>query len=218
MLFDFADTSNQNVYKLLVATIGPRPIAWVTTKDVDGTLNAAPFSFFNAMSGEPPVLAFGIGGRAPGDVKDTGGNIRRTGQYVINLCSFSLAEQMNITAIDFSKDVNELAEAGLTTAPSSRVQPPRIAESPVSFECERLVIVEVGIDRGVVLGSVLAIHIRDEFVLDPERCYVDTPKLDLIGRMHGGGWYARTTDRFDMPRIPVEAWPLRAPAEKQAAE
>src|SRR5580658_4825026 len=142
MLFDFNDTSNQNVYKLLVATIGPRPIAWVTTKDVDGTLNAAPFSFFNAMSGNPPVLAFGIGGRAPGDVKDTGGNIRRTGQYVINLCSFSLAEQMNITAIDFPKNVDELKEAGLTTAPSKHVDVPRIAEAPVAFECERLVIVD----------------------------------------------------------------------------
>ena len=73
MLFDFADTSSQNIYKLLVATIGPRPIAWVTTQDVDGTVNAAPFSFFNAMSGNPPVVAIGIGGRGPGDVKDTGG-------------------------------------------------------------------------------------------------------------------------------------------------
>ena len=80
MLFDVVGTTNENVYKLLVATIGPRPIAWVTTQDVDGTLNAAPFSFFNAMSGNPPVVAFGIGGRAPGDVKDTGGNIRRTGR------------------------------------------------------------------------------------------------------------------------------------------
>ena len=213
MLFDFNDTSNQNVYKLLVATIGPRPIAWVTTKDVDGTLNAAPFSFFNAMSGNPPVLAFGIGGRAPGDVKDTGGNIRRTGQYVINLCSFPLAEQMNITAIDFEKSVNELAEAGLTTAPSSRVKPPRIAESPVSFECERLVIVEVGVDRAVILGKVVAIHVADECVMDKDRCYIDTPKLDLIGRMHGRGWYARTTDRFDLPRIDVADWPLRKAAE-----
>mgnify|MGYP001797020219 CR=1 FL=1 len=88
MLFDFADTSNQNVYKLLVATIGPRPIAWVTTKDVDGTINAAPFSFFNAMAGNPLVLAFCIGGRAPCDVKDTGCNIRRNGQHVIHLCSY----------------------------------------------------------------------------------------------------------------------------------
>src|SRR3954451_2876107 len=110
MLFDFADTRNENIYKLLTSTIGPRPIAWVTTQDVDGTVNAAPFSFFNAMSGNPPVLAFGIGGRGPGDVKDTGGNIRRTGQFVVNLVSNALAEQMNITAIDFDKEVNELAE------------------------------------------------------------------------------------------------------------
>ena len=99
MLFDFADTTNKDVYKLLVATIGPRPIAWVTTQDVDGTVNAAPFSFFNAMSGNPPVVAFGIGGRAPGDVKDTVGNIRRTGEFVVNLGSFDLAEAMNVTAI-----------------------------------------------------------------------------------------------------------------------
>ena len=118
MLFDFADTTNRDIYKLLVSTIGPRPIAWVTTQDVDGTVNAAPFSFFNAVSGEPPVVAFGIGGRGPGDVKDTGGNIRRTGQFVVNLCSFELREAMNITAIGFPKDVDELKEAGVTTAPS----------------------------------------------------------------------------------------------------
>ena len=214
MLFDVLGTTNENVYKLLVATIGPRPIAWVTTQDVDGTVNAAPFSFFNAMSGNPPVVAIGIGGRGPGDVKDTGGNIRRTGEFVVNLVSYKLAEQMNITAIDFPKSVNELTEAQLTTAPSHHVKPPRIAEAPVSMECERLVIVDVGIDRAVILGKVVAFHIQDDCVLDKDRCYVDTPKLDLIGRMHGRGWYARTTDRFDLPRIDVADWPLR----KAAAE
>lgn len=209
MLFDFADTTNTNIYKLLVATIGPRPIAWVTTQDTDGTVNAAPFSFFNAMSGNPPVVAFGIGGRAPGDVKDTGGNIRRTGQFVVNLVSFELAEQMNITAIDFAKDVDELKEAGLTTLPSLHVQPPQIAEAPVSMECERLVIVDVGVDRAVVLGKVLAMYVRDDCVQDRERCYIDTPKLDLIGRMHGTGWYSRVTDRFDLPRISVAEWEAR---------
>ena len=209
MLFDFADTTNRDVYKLLVATVGPRPIAWVTTQDVDGTVNAAPFSFFNAMSGDPPVIAFGIGGRGPGDVKDTGGNIRRTGQFVVNLCSYDLAEAMNITAIDFPKEVNELTEAGLTTATSKHIKVPRIAEAPVAFECERLVIVDVGIDRADVLGKVLAIYVRDDCVLDKDRCYIDTPKLDLIGRMHGAGWYARTTDRFELPRIPVDEWPAR---------
>ena len=213
MLFDFANLMQENAYKLLISTVVPRPIAWVTTQDVDGSINAAPFSFFNAVSGNPPVVAIGIGGRAPGDVKDTGGNIRRTGQFVVNLVSNLLARQMNVTAIDFGKEVNELEQAGLTTAPSATVRPPRIAESPVSLECERLVIVEVGIDRAVVLGKVLAIHIKDEFVLDAERCYVDTPKLELIGRMHGAGWYARTTDRFEMPRIPLDAWRLRDAAD-----
>ncbi|MGH7153488.1 MAG: flavin reductase family protein [Acetobacteraceae bacterium] len=210
MLFDFSALDTENANKLLVSTVVPRPIAWVTTEDVDGTLNAAPFSFFNAVSGNPPVVAIGIGGRGPGDVKDTGGNIRRTGQFVVNLVSNTLARQMNITAIEFPKHVNELTEAGLSTVPSARVKPPRIAESPVSLECERLVIVEIGVDRAVVLGKVLAIHIADDAVLDPIRCYVDTPRLDLIGRMHGRGWYARTTDRFDMPRIDVEDWPTRA--------
>jgi flavin reductase (DIM6/NTAB) family NADH-FMN oxidoreductase RutF len=213
MLFDVAALSPQNVYKLLVSTIVPRPIAWVTTQDLDGSLNAAPFSFFNCVSGHPPVLCIGIGGRAPGDAKDTGGNIRRTGQFVVNLVSHGLADPMNVTAIDFGKDVNELHQAGLHPAPSTKVKPPRIAEAPVSFECERLVIVEVGVDRSVVMGTVVAIHIADDCVLDPERCYVDTPKLDLIGRMHGGGWYSRTTDRFEMPRVSVEAWEMRDPAE-----
>src|SRR6185437_14213725 len=187
------------------------PIAWVTTQDVDGTLNAAPFSFFNAMSGEPPVVAFGIGGRGPGDAKDTGGNIRRTGQFVVNLVSYELAEQMNITAIDFPKTIDELKEAKLTTTPSVHVKPPRITEAPVAMECERLVIVDVGIDRSVILGKVLAIYVRDDCVLDVERCYIDTPKLDLIGRMHGGGWYSRVTDRFELPRISVGEWAERKP-------
>ena len=216
MLFDFADTTNKDVYKLLVATIGPRPIAWVTTQDVDGTVNAAPFSFFNAMSGNPPVVAFGIGGRAPGDVKDTGGNIRRTGEFVVNLCSFELAEAMNVTAIDFPLGVDELKEAGLTTAPSRHIKVPRIAEAPVAMECERLVIVDVGIDRAVVLGTVKAIYVRDDCVLDKDKCYIDTPKLDLIGRMHGSGWYARVTDRFELPRIDLADWPEKK--LKMAAE
>ena len=209
MLFDFAALSPENAYKLLVSTVVPRPIAWVTTQDVDGTLNAAPFSFFNAVSGNPPVVAIGIGGRAPGDVKDTGGNIRRTGQFVVNLCSYALAEPMNVTAIDFPKNVDELKEAGLTTVPSLHIKPPRIAEAPVAMECERLVIVDVGIDRAVVLGKVVAMYVRDDCVLDKDRCYIDTPKLDLIGRMHGAGWYARTTDLFELPRIPVEKWNVR---------
>ena len=213
MLFEMDKLSAINAYKLLVSTVVPRPIAWVSTRDIDDSINAAPFSFFNAMSGQPPVICFGIGGRAPGDAKDTGNIIRRTGEFVVNLVDNARAEAMNITAIDFGPEVDEFKEAGLTPLPSSRVRAPRIAESPVSMECERLVIVEVGVDRAVVMGKVLAMHIRDDCVMDAERCYVDTPKLDLIGRMHGRGWYARTTDRFDLPRIEVEDWFARRAAE-----
>ncbi len=213
MLFEMDKLSAVNAYKLLVSTVVPRPIAWVSTRDLDGRINAAPFSFFNAMSGQPPIICFGIGGRAPGDAKDTGNIIRRTGDFVVNLVDNARAEAMNITAIEFGPEVDEFKEAGLTELASVKVRAPRIAESPVSMECERLVIVEVGVDRAVVMGKVVAMHIRDDCVLDAEKCYVDTPKLDLIGRMHGRGWYARTTDRFDLPRIEVEAWSGRRAAE-----
>ena len=211
MLFDFSTLPERDRYKLLVSTVVPRPIAWVTTQDVDGRLNAAPFSFFNAFGEEPPVLMFGIGGRAPGDAKDTGNIIRRTGEFVVNLVAFDTAEAMNVTAIEFGADIGELGEAGLTTTPSVKVKPPRIVESPVSFECERLMLIDLHVNRTLVLGRILALHVRDDAVLDQERCHIDTPKLDLIGRLHGRGWYTRTTERFEMPRIPVAEW-------KKAAE
>lgn len=215
MLFEIDKVGAENAYKLLVSTVAPRPIAWVSTRDIDGSINAAPFSFFNAVSGQPPIICFGIGGRGPGDAKDTGNIIRRTGDFVVNLVDRANTEKMVVTAIDFAPEVDELKEAGLTPLPSTRVRAPRIAESPVSMECERLVIVEVGVDRAVVMGKVLAMHIRDDCVLDPVKCYIDTPKLDLVGRMHGGGWYSRTTDRFEVPRIDVADWFAR---KSKAAE
>ncbi|WP_291295272.1 flavin reductase family protein [Elioraea sp.] len=212
MLFDCASLSPENTYKLLVSTIVPRPIAWVTTLDAEGRPNAAPYSFFNAMSGSPPVLCIGIGPKREG-LKDTGENIRRSGQFVVNLVPESAAAAMNVTAIDFPPGVDELLEAGLTAVPSTHVGPPRIAESPVAMECERIAVVEVGHGRAVVLGRVLAFHIDDACVLDPVKCYVDTPKLGLIGRMHGAGGYLRTSDRFEMPRIALADW-----QDKRAAD
>ena len=209
MLFDFETLSTQERYKLLVSTVVPRPIAWVVTQDPAGVLNAAPYSFFNVFSADPPVMVIGIGGRKPGDVKDTGQNIRETGQFTVCLVNHDTSAQMNITAIDFPPEVDEIAEAGLTTAPSTRIKPPRIAESPVAFECERYMVLELNTDRALVLGRVVAMHVRDDCVLDAARCYIDTPKLDLIGRMHGAGWYARTTDLYEQPRIPLGDWPTR---------
>ena len=206
MHFDFTQIDSQRRYKLLSATVLPRPIAWVSSLDEEGRLNAAPFSFFNVFGGDPPVVVIGIGGRAPGDIKDTGRNIRETGEFVVNLVSDETARQMNITDIEFSSAVDEIDEADLHTLPSTKVKPPRIAESPVALECERFMILELNVDRALIVGRVVAMHVRDDCVLDAARCYIDTPKLNLIGRMHGRGWYARTTDRFDMPRIAVEDW------------
>lgn len=210
MLFDFATLSAKDRYKLLVSTVVPRPIAWVVTQDPQGVLNAAPYSFFNTFANEPPVVVIGVGARAEGDFKDTGGNIRRTGQFVVNLVAEENAPAMNVTAIDFGPEVDELREAGLHTLPSTFVAPPRIAESPVAFECELMQAMDLAGSRTLVIGRVLAMHVRDDAVMDPARCYIDTPKLNLVGRMHGGGTYARTGDTFEMPRISAEDWARRA--------
>ena len=206
MLFDFAELPSRERYKLLVSTITPRPIAWIVSQNSAGRLNAAPFSFFNAFAGNPPVVGIGIGSHEPSRPKDTRANIRESKQFVVNLVSEQVAEAMNITAIEFPRDVEELKQAGLTTEPSLHVKPPRIAQSPVAFECELLQIVELGSESGLILGKVLAMHVRDEFVLDAGKHYIDTPNLKLIGRMHGTSWYARTSDLFEMPRIPLKDW------------
>jgi flavin reductase (DIM6/NTAB) family NADH-FMN oxidoreductase RutF len=208
MLFDFKELPGKECYKLLVSTVTPRPIAWVVSQNAKGHVNAAPFSFFNAFAGEPPVVGIGIGSHATGRAKDTRANILEVGQFVVNLVSEANAAAMNITAIEFDASVNELEQARLTPVPSARVKPPRIAESPVAMECELLQVVDWG-ENGLVLGRVVAMHIQDDCVLDAEKHYIDTPKLKLIGRMHGRGWYARTTDLFEMHRIPVKDWKMR---------
>lgn len=217
MLFDFKEIPGKECYKLLVSTVTPRPIAWVVSQDARGLLNAAPFSFFNAFSGDPAVVGIGIGNRKPGQAKDSRANILETGEFVVNLVGESNAEAMNITGIDFDSSVDELEQAGLTAAPSVRVKPPRIAESPVAMECELMQIVDLG-ESGLVLGRVLAMHVHDEFVLDAAKYYIDTPGLKLLGRMHGRGWYARTSDLFDMPRIPVSEWKMRTAAASGSSE
>jgi flavin reductase (DIM6/NTAB) family NADH-FMN oxidoreductase RutF len=212
MLFDFASLSGLETYKLLAASVVPRPIAWVVTESADGALNAAPYSFFNVLSGDPPLVAIGVGSRSATTLKDTGENIRATGQFVINLVSYDLSEAMNITAIDFPPGQDEISEAGLHTTASVKVRPPRISESPVALECEHFSTMDVGPDRAIIFGRVLAMHIADEAVMNPARCYIDTAKLDLIGRMGGASGYARTRDAFEVKRIDVADW-VRTAAE-----
>ena len=175
-------------------------------------MNAAPYSFFNAFSDNPVVIGFGAGPKAPGALKDTAANIRATGEFVVNLVPESAIHGMNVTAIDFDHGVDEIAEAGLTKAPSAKIRPPRIAESPVALECVTFQLIPAG-RHTIVLGRVVAVHIQDDCVLDPVKCYVDTPKLGLVGRMHGRGWYTRTTDRFEVPRLTVADWDAKKAAE-----
>ncbi|MBS2035306.1 flavin reductase family protein [bacterium] len=206
MLYEFAGMSAKDTYKLVVSTIVPRPIAWVTTQNSQGQLNAAPYSFFNAMSGQPPILVLGIGNRENGEPKDTLKNIQETGQFVINLVNQELASAMNVTATPFPYGINELEQAGLTTSPAQLVKPPKITESPVAFECELLQTVRVCEANTIVIGRALAMHIQDRYLLDAAKHYVNTPELKLIGRMHGAGWYTNTSELFQIERYTVESW------------
>lgn len=205
MYFEFSRFKPIERYKLLSSTVTPRPIAWVSTIDANGKPNAAPFSFFNVFAEDPPTLGFAINHRSDSDRKDTGENVRLQKEFVVNLVSADCVEQMNITAIEFGPAVDEFAEAGLTPAPSTLIRTPRIAESRVSFECRLMQIIALGTRRSLVLGEVLAMHVPDEAVLDAQRCWIDTERLQLVGRMHGHH-YLRMADVFEMPTIPVDTW------------
>ncbi|MGP1609595.1 MAG: flavin reductase family protein, partial [Burkholderiales bacterium] len=173
-----------------------------------GQPNAAPFSFFNVFGEDPATVGFAINHRSSVDRKDTGENIRHQQEFVVNLVSEDTLRQMNISAIEFGPETNELAEAGLTPAPSTTVRTPRIAESRVALECRLMQIVKLGPMRSLILGEVLAMHIRDNAVLDRENCLIDTPRLEIIGRMQAHT-DIRTADTLRMPTIPLEEWEAR---------
>lgn len=204
MDFDFSELAAQERYKLMSAAITPRPIAWLTTVSAQGVQNAAPYSFFNMMGSAPPLLAIGLMRRPDGTYKDSAQNILDTGEFVVNLVSDADAAAMNFTAIDAPPEFDELEVAGLATTPSTAIAPPRIASAPVSMECRLFQSVEAG-QTVVVLGEVLHFHIRDDFI-DPERLHVDTLAMDLVARMHGAGWYTRSTNLFQLQRPSYEQW------------
>lgn len=202
-----ADLSPERIYKILVSTVMPRPIALVSTLNADGGLNAAPFSFFNVFSNAPPLLVLGIEGNRRGDAKphkDTGRNIAERGEFVVNLVSHEIAARMVVCSVDFPEGVSELAEAGFTPRPSKQIATPGIAESPVSFECRVFDIQALPHNRSLVTGEIVHLHFRDD-VIDGN-LHTDVDKLDLVGRMHGAGWYATTRDRFEIPRMSVAQW------------
>ena len=195
--FDMAQLAPTDRYKLLTGVVVPRPIAWITTVNPDGALNAAPFSYFNVMGSDPPVVVIGIGDRQ-GKAKDTARNIAATREFVVNVVDEAVMAAMNVSSGDYPYGISELAQAGVSPAPSSSVRPPRIAESPVHLECREIQTVEIRETR-VVLGEVLEIHIRADLV-NPKTFRVRSEGIGAIGRMHGRGWYTRTRDLFEMVR------------------
>lgn len=202
MHFDFDTLSGRDRSKLMHSVVVPRPIALVVTRDGSGMLNAAPFSFFNVVSGDPAMVVLGVGESDRNDDrrKDTAANISDTGQFVVNMVDEAMAEAMNLTSATFPREVDELQIAGLATTPSVRVEPPCLADSPASLECELQQTIDISESRYLFLGRVVVLHVKDELMLDAERLYVDTPAFELIARMHGSGWYARTSDLFQMKR------------------
>ena len=199
MHFSSRDIPAATAYKLLSSTIVPRPIAFVTSMDSRGQGNAAPYSFFNAVGAEPPVIILGFMPNPDGSQKDTPNNIMETKEFVVNLVDEPLSVQMNMCAARLPPDVDEINLAELETVPSLEVRPPRLKASPVSFECKYYNDMPLKGGGRIIVGEVLHFHLRDEIIsrLDPLR--IDLNKLGVIGRLTGPK-YNRITDQFELER------------------
>jgi flavin reductase (DIM6/NTAB) family NADH-FMN oxidoreductase RutF len=200
-----------DLYSIMLSSVAPRPIAWVSTLSASGQANLAPFSFFNAVSANPPLLVFAPGMRSPKksepepawQSKDTLRNIRETKEFVINVVTYDLAEAMNQTSGEYHASLDEFELAKIASAPSQVVKPRRVAESPVAFECTLYQILDFNPGpqgSSLVIGEIVSIHINEQYLKEGR---LDRNSLDLIGRM-GGMQYTRTTQRFEMVRPKVE--------------
>jgi flavin reductase (DIM6/NTAB) family NADH-FMN oxidoreductase RutF len=205
MQIDPSQHSAPDNYKLLTNLVVPRPIAWITTQDADGVVNLAPFSFFNAVSGNPLYLIVSVGSDDPrensGGVKDTAKNILASGEFVVNMVTEELFDAMNVSAADFPFGESELAAAGLHAAPSVKVKPPRVAESQASMECKLHSTQQLG-KNTLIVGEVVMFHVADQLM---------GPRMHIngfapIGRLGSPSVYCRSTDRFDVPRISYAQW------------
>lgn len=202
MEIDPAGLDQREVYKLLIGCVAPRPIAWVSTVDGQGRRNLAPFSFFNVVGSSPPALSVSINYTAdrPSGRKDTLRNILDTGEFVVNIVTEATAGAMNETATDYPEAFDEFAEAGLTPAPSRTVRPPRVGESPVSFECALHTALPVGSGPGsgtLVVGLIRHIAVSDGVV--DERYHIDLGRLRPVARLAGSS-YAYVRETFELVR------------------
>lgn len=192
---DPAAVTGRDMYKLLIGSVVPRPIAWVSTVGDDGTPNLAPYSFFTIASSEPPVLVFFPQRRPDGGRKDTAHNVAATGEFVLHIVGEELAEQMNQSSASYAYGVSEFEQAGLRTMHSELVAPPRIDGAPVSFECRVETIVPIG-EADAVFGRVVLAHVRDDVYRDGR---ILLEALRPIARLAGDD-YTRVTEVFSMKR------------------
>jgi len=207
MDFDLSKINPHHTYNLLIGLVTPRPIAWITSLDLDGRLNAAPFSAYNYVATDPPIVAIGVGNRPSREIvgKDTAQNIRNTREFVVNVVNEDVAEAMNFSAIDFPKGVDELKTEGIETEPSLLVAVPRIKNAPAAMECREITTMEIGRSR-IILGQVVAMHVKDEFI-DPAGPYIRSEEMHTVGRMNGKGAYVKTRDAFfHMHRSNYQEW------------
>ncbi|MGL4289567.1 MAG: flavin reductase family protein [Phreatobacter sp.] len=202
---------DDRVYKILCSLVIPRPIALVSSISAKGEINAAPFSFFNVFSEAPPLVVLGLQHKPDHSAKDTTVNIQETGEFVVNLVDEPLAEAMNICATDFPAEVSEIAAAGLTTAASTLVKPPRIAEAPAALECRREVSLAFGPQRELLVGRVLHVHVREDVM--NERFDVDIEAYKPIGRLYGN-LYTRQQEVFALNRVSYADWRAGQAAKK----
>ena len=197
MHLNLADVSAHERYKLLIGLVIPRPIAWISTWSENGVANCAPFSFFNVFSEDPPLCVIGINPRSDGAMKHSLKNIRRTGEFVVNLVDETTANAMHVSSKEFPETVSEFEQTGLTTAPAVLVQHPRIAEAAASFECRLYQLLEISGTRQLVLGEMLLVHAR-EGVIDPQSKRISEEHYRPIGRLFADR-YCTTRQRFNLP-------------------
>lgn len=205
MFIDCKKAATQDLYKILIGSIIPRPIAWVSTCGVNGINNLAPFSFFNCFGVDPPMVGFTPAyksiaqenGQVIREPKDTLRNVLDTKEFVVNIVSRNLAEQMNQSSAEYPKDVSEFDAVGLTPASSTLIKAPRVAEAYINLECTLIQYIQHG-NNNLVLGEIICMHIDDQ-VID-NRGHIKSDVLQAVGRM-AGGWYTTTTDgSFELKR------------------
>jgi flavin reductase (DIM6/NTAB) family NADH-FMN oxidoreductase RutF len=196
------DLNARDIYRIFVSVVSPKPIAWVSTVDLVGRNNLAPFSMYTMLSTVPAVLGFGVSAYHDGGKKDTIKNVEATNEFVINLVTEELSVAMNITSSSFPPEVSEFEKAGLTPVRSAMVAPPRVGQSPISLECRVLEILRFGSEPMVnsfIVGEVLLVHLDDKYCPGG---VIDSERLKIVGRLGAQppDLYCRTTDTFIMKR------------------